>query len=202
MSDSADIRQHFDQAHAARDDPWGVTTRWYEVRKREILLASLPRPRFAHALEVGCSIGVLTEALAARADRVTAIDISAEAVRHASVRLALTPTATVLHGDAVDDFPEAAYDLVVVSEAAYYLGADRLDTLAGRIAGALTPDGVVVACHWRHPESDFRQSADEVNRTLASRPEWSTLVHHVEDDFVLDVLARDGRSVAQQTGLV
>jgi SAM-dependent methyltransferase len=201
MSDAARTREHFDATHAARADPWGVTTRWYEVRKRRILLASLPRDGFTHALELGASTGVLSEALADTADRVTALDFSVEATRLARARLSGVPGALVVTGDAVDDFPEGEYDLVVIAELGYYLDPERLSLLADRIAASLTPDGVLVACHWRHPEGDFRQTGDDVHAALDARPEWARIVHHVEDDFVLDVHSRDGVSVARATGL-
>ena len=57
-------RDFFDSFYAGRDDPWGFETRWYEKRKRDILLASLPHERYATALEVGCSTGKLTASLA------------------------------------------------------------------------------------------------------------------------------------------
>ena len=54
----------FDDTHARRDDPWGVTTRWYERRKRSLVLGSLPDERYGAVLEIGCSIGVVTSELA------------------------------------------------------------------------------------------------------------------------------------------
>ena len=55
-----------DRLHAEQPDPWGAETRWYEERKRSLLLAALPRKRFTRALEVGCSTGVLAQALTER----------------------------------------------------------------------------------------------------------------------------------------
>ena len=61
-----------DRLHGDDADPWGAESRWYEQRKRSLLLAALPRPRFGRALEVGCSTGVLTEALLDRAETLVA----------------------------------------------------------------------------------------------------------------------------------
>lgn len=41
-------RQHFEQMYQADPDPWQVASRWYERRKRDLLLAALPRERYAH----------------------------------------------------------------------------------------------------------------------------------------------------------
>ena len=77
--DSTD--DELDELHRDAVDPWGVDSRWYERRKRELLLAVLPRARFASALEVGCSTGALTEALSERADTVLGVDDSADRAR-------------------------------------------------------------------------------------------------------------------------
>ncbi len=59
------VQQYFGAIYRD-DDPFGYRERWYEARKRDLLLASLPRARFAHAWELGCSNGELTAALAPR----------------------------------------------------------------------------------------------------------------------------------------
>ena len=50
-------------------DPWRVRQRWYEERKRALLLASLPQRRYRHAYEPGCGNGELTAELARRCER-------------------------------------------------------------------------------------------------------------------------------------
>src|ERR1700742_1499218 len=71
---------YFDRMYAAADDPWQLESRWYERRKYAITLALLPYPRYRHAFEPGCSIGVLTDLLAQRCDHVTSTDVSAPAL--------------------------------------------------------------------------------------------------------------------------
>jgi LmbE family N-acetylglucosaminyl deacetylase/protein-L-isoaspartate O-methyltransferase len=191
----------FDRTHARRADPWRVTTRWYERRKRALTVASLPRERYGRVLEVGCSIGVLTGDLAPAADRLLALDVSSVAVQAARERLANLPHVTVDQADAAADYPEGTFDLVVLSEVGYYLAPDAFGRLVDAIVDGLAEDGDVVACHWLQPEGDFRQGADDVHARLAGDPRLHRVSHHVEDDFVLDVFSRDPRSVAQRTGL-
>jgi len=64
----------FADLYAADADPWRTRTSWYERHKRDVVLACLPRERYAHAAEPGCGLGTLTAALAARCARVTASD--------------------------------------------------------------------------------------------------------------------------------
>ena len=50
-----------DRLHEEEADPWGAESRWYEQRKRDLVLAMLPRPDFDRTLEIGCSTGALAE---------------------------------------------------------------------------------------------------------------------------------------------
>ncbi|TDT63120.1 bifunctional PIG-L family deacetylase/class I SAM-dependent methyltransferase [Frigoribacterium sp. PhB116] len=196
----------FDATHARRDDPWGVTTRWYERRKRALVLASLPDERLGRVLEIGCSIGVVTEQLALRADSVLAVDVSSVAVGRARERLAAQPHVRVEVADVSAGLPRGdhALDLVVLGEVGYYLSPEALGALLVDVDRVLAPGGSLVACHWRHGADDFAQGGDEVHEALAA---WARdagltrVVGHVEEDFLLDVFSRDPRSVASRTGL-
>jgi hypothetical protein len=42
---------YFDELYATSDDPWQLSSRWYEERKYSITLSLLPRPRYRHAFE-------------------------------------------------------------------------------------------------------------------------------------------------------
>ena len=154
-----------DRLHAEAADPWGAQSRWYERRKRSLLLAALPRQRFRRALEVGCSTGVLAQSLCTRVDSLVAIDQSRAAVRLAQDRL----------GDAADvrvmavphDWPEGRFDLVVVAEIGYFLSPAELEGLVQRVISCLSPDGVVVLCHWRHPVEGWPLDAAGVHDAFA-----------------------------------
>ncbi|WP_160010494.1 bifunctional PIG-L family deacetylase/class I SAM-dependent methyltransferase [Nocardioides sp. AX2bis] len=143
-----------DRVHAETDDPWGVDRRWYEQRKRDLLLALLPHRRYGAALEVGCSTGATTLALAARCDLLTALDPSPHALALARTRLDADPAGArvrLLPGAVPDDQPPGPWDLVVVSEVGYFLSPAALDGLVARVVADLAPGGVVALAHWRHP---------------------------------------------------
>lgn len=187
---------HFDEVHRRRPDPWNVTSRWYEIRKRAVTLAALPVPHVPRALEVGCSIGVLSAELAGRCDELVAVDLSTEAVARARERLAPLSHVRVERRDVRDGLPAGPFDLVVVSESGYYLDGDDLTALVADVGAVLAPGGTVVACHWRHPEPDFRSEPAAVHAAFDSADDLHRLVHHEEADFVLDVWSRDPRGVA------
>ncbi|WP_411701383.1 bifunctional PIG-L family deacetylase/class I SAM-dependent methyltransferase, partial [Conyzicola sp.] len=86
---------YFDDLYGRHDDPWGFTDRWYEERKRAVTLASLPEQHYGSALEVGCSIGVLTSELAGRCSALLAVDVSRAAVEAARARVADEPAVSV-----------------------------------------------------------------------------------------------------------
>lgn len=190
--------EYFESLYARHADPWGFETRWYERRKRALLIASLPDERYGTGLEIGCSLGHLTEVLAGRCDDLLAVDISAAAVEAATARLG--GRARIERRGVLDDFPAGRFDLVVLSEVGYYFGRPDLDTVLDSIEASLTSGGTLVACHWRHPVSDYPLGGDEVHRALGERA-WARIMSHVEDDFILEVFAVDPRSVGQRTGL-
>jgi LmbE family N-acetylglucosaminyl deacetylase/SAM-dependent methyltransferase len=194
-------RAFFDDFYQGRDDPWGFESRWYEERKRAALLAALPRARFRHGLELGCSTGVLTAALAQRCDRITGVDVADAALDAARARLG--DDVRLRRLDTPREWPEGNFDLVVLSEVLYYYGRDDLDRTIDRVVGSLDADGVVAACHWRHDVPEYPLGGDGVHAVLRARPELEVLVRHEEEDFVLEVFARPPiRSVARESGVL
>ncbi|SMH45759.1 Nodulation protein S (NodS) [Rathayibacter oskolensis] len=191
---------YFDELYERHEDPWGYTSRWYEERKRALTLASLAEARYESVLEIGASIGVLAEALAGRAGRLLAIDVSAAAVERAARRLAPLTHVRVEHRDITRGVPEGPFDLVVLSEVGYYLGADALDAALLGILQRLSPGGELVTVHWRHPIDGVALDGDAVQRAVG-RLGLTRLVRHEEEDVLLEVHSRDGRSVARRTGL-
>ena len=199
--DTATLPQSFfDEFYTGRPDPWGFETRWYEERKRALTLASLPRRRFAAGLEIGCSTGVLTADLVERCDALVAVDIAAAPLEAARARVG--DRATFLQLTTPREWPPGRFDLVVLSEVGYYYGPRDLDAVLDRVVASLTPDGVVVACHWRHPVAEYPSSGDAVHAAIAARSDLARLARHDEEDFLLDVLVRPPAvSVAARAGL-
>lgn len=72
--------EYFDRLYSRHRDPWGLSERFYERRKRDLVFASLPRAHYGRAFEPGCAIGALTAALAQRCDEVVAWDGAQAAV--------------------------------------------------------------------------------------------------------------------------
>jgi LmbE family N-acetylglucosaminyl deacetylase/SAM-dependent methyltransferase len=193
----------FDEFYAGSRDPWGFETRWYEARKRAVTLAALPLERYGSALELGCSIGVLSRALADRCDTLLATDINEQALAVARDRLEGLAGVTVERRALPAEWPTGRFDLVVLSEIGYYCSPADLAELLERCRHSLTPDGALVACHWRHPVGEYPLGGDEVHAALAALPGLERTVQHVERDFVLEVYEPGpARSVAEREGLL
>ena len=189
---------YFDRVYSGAEDPWGFATRWYEQRKYALLLAALPAASYASALEIGCSVGVLTAQLAKRCTSLLALDASRAALETASARV--PPSVELRLATVPEDWPAGSYDLVVLSEVGYYLDRSDLGRLLDLVERDLSPGGTVLACHWRHPVPDYPLTGDEVHAALGR---WPRLARIEEEDFLLDVLVPGGApSVARREGLV
>jgi LmbE family N-acetylglucosaminyl deacetylase/SAM-dependent methyltransferase len=192
----------FDEFYAGSADPWGFETRWYEARKRAATLAALPLERYGSALELGCSIGVLSRELADRCDSLLATDINEQALAVARDRLAGLPGVRVERRTLPEEWPAESFDLVVLSEIGYYCSPADLAVLLDRCRRSLTPTGALIACHWRHPVGEYPLGGDDVHAALAVLPGLDRTVRHLERDFVLEVYEPGpAPSVAEREGL-
>lgn len=181
----------FAERYAAGADPWDVRTSWYERRKRDVVLACLPRERYRLAAEPGCGLGELTRVLAGRCDRLVASDVVGEAAAASRAATAGLPGVEVRTGDLDDDasVPPGA-DLVVLSEVLYYLPAARVAAVLDRVAAAVAPGADVVLVHWRQWPAEAPADAATVHRRVVDDDRFATLVEHTDEDFLLHVVRR------------
>jgi cyclopropane fatty-acyl-phospholipid synthase-like methyltransferase len=191
---------YFDRMYAGVEDPWQLSTRWYEQRKYAITLALLPDRHYRHALEPGCSIGTLTVQLARRSDHVTAMDVVDAALRSADARLrqAGCRDRVTLYQSSLDTtWPPGPFDLLILSEVAYYLEADALATVLSRECPRLQRGAKVVAAHWRHAVADYPLTGDAAHAVIAETHGLTSVARYGDRDVVIEVFdTGDGRSVA------
>lgn len=193
----------FDPLFARGPDPWLFESSWYEARKRDLLLASLPHPRYASVFEPGCASGFISEHLAQRCDRLLAWDGAQRAVDYAAQRLAPYAHAQAAHGWVPDHWPEGRFDLIVLSELLYYLKEDDIERLAQRCRTTLLATGseaTVVACHWLQPFKDFPLGGARVHEILHQHLQIPRVAQWRDADFALAIWSSDPLSVAQREG--
>lgn len=175
---------YFDRLYADSEDPWGFQSRWYEERKYALTLAALPLARYRRAFEPGCSIGVLTALLAQRCDQIVAMDPSEAALAHAASRT--PPHVELVRGSVPVEWPEGRFDLIVVSEVAYYFDGEDLEEFVERSRASLEPEGNLVAVHWRAKVGDYPGEAAAVHTALRSA--FEPLGRYEDALVVIDVL--------------
>jgi trans-aconitate methyltransferase len=177
----------FDAMYDADPDPWEVASSWYERRKLAVLLASLPRERYATAWEPGSGPGITTRALADRVDHLTASDGSPVAVRLAEQRCAGLDHVDVRLSTLPDVPLDGRVELVVVAEFLYYLPAR--DAALEALWSTTAPGGHLAFMHWRHLPEDAQLSGEQMQDDVAAYAEQRArrIVHHLDADFRLDI---------------
>lgn len=181
----------FEDLFRENPDPWDFETSSYEQAKYRHTLDALPRARFTSALEVGCANGVLTQQLAPRCERLSALDVSATALEAARVRCAGLTGVTFEERRMPADAPEGPFDLVLLSEVVYYWDDEDLARLARFLVSAVPAGGHVLLVHWTG-ETDYPKSGDDavcdLRRLLADR--IAIEVEERRDRYRLDLWRR------------
>jgi SAM-dependent methyltransferase len=150
----------FQRLYADQPDPWGYESSPYEAEKYALCLGLLGDRRFARGLEIGCSIGVLSMRIAERCDTFLGLDGAPLAisrardrgVQNAEFRVAVLP----------GDWPDGAWDLIVLSEVLYFFDAEDIGHLARHVARTLAPGGaVLIASYLGDTETELDGPASE-----------------------------------------
>jgi len=178
--------QYFADLYAGNDDPWAFRTRWYERRKRDLVMASLPRQCYERIFEPACANGELSAQLAERCAALLCQDLDPNAVALARSRLAGFTNASVEQGHLPADWPGGNFDLIVLSEVGYYLNPTEWLQVIEQSVASLTYDGGLLACHWRHPIAGCPQDGREVHDLLAKHLPLYSVFRHEEADFLLE----------------
>lgn len=190
MLDDDPRLRHFEALYAAGDDPWDVRGSRYERRKRALLLACLGKPRYRSVFEPGCGNGEMSAALAARADALLACDASPSAIDAARRRLADLDAGCALRIERrslPSRWPQdIRFDLIVVSELAYYFDAATLRALFAMARDCLDTDGELLLCHYLPDFDDRVTSTAEVHALLAATPGLARTLQHREAAFVIE----------------
>jgi 2-polyprenyl-3-methyl-5-hydroxy-6-metoxy-1,4-benzoquinol methylase len=189
MSKNSRQAKHFERLYRADPDPWGFAESPYEQQKYEATLAVLGSGHFQSALEVGCSIGILTSRLAARCERLVGLDFAPSAVNAARARCATYPGVRIEQMQVPHQWPEGAFDLILFSEVLYFLDeADLMDTCAHAL-GSLLPGGQILLVNYTE-ETDDPLSGDTAASFFikAAAPTLEPIHQTREPHYRLDLL--------------
>ena len=197
MSSASSIQpEYFEKMYAADIDPWSFETSEYEAKKYAATVAALPKDRYQSAFEIGGSIGVLTEKLATRCDKLLSVDVSEQAQARAKARCAHLPQVKFQVMQLPRDYPARTFDLTVVSEVGYYWDKQDLELAKQKIADCLEPGGHLLLVHWTPYVDDYPITGDEVHAAFLKQAEqqvgavYKSLVSRREERYRLDLLER------------
>lgn len=161
-------KKYFDDVYAANADPWNFAASDYEAEKYAATINALPREKYTNAFEIGCSIGVLTEKLARRCEKLLSVDVAEKALEQARERNRDAPHVTFKLLNFPREFPTETFDLILVSEVGYYLSPDDWRSAIEKIFAHLAPHGQVVLVHWLPEVDDYPQTGDAVHDSFAA----------------------------------
>jgi len=183
--------EYFDALYTADPDPWKFAASPYEQAKYRLTLNAMPKPRYRSALEVGCSIGVLTRLLASRCDAVLAIDAAPTPLVESRRRCADLTGVRFEQMFVPKQWPDGVFDLILLSEVVYYLSREDVGRLATSVTRSLAPDGSVILVHWTG-STDYPLSGDEAVALFIERMGPVCVVGRADRyaEFRLDVLLR------------
>jgi predicted TPR repeat methyltransferase len=180
-------REYFEGLYAESDDPWNFEASEYEQEKYARTLAVLGERTFRRALEAGASIGVFTEMLAERCDKLLAVDVSERAVAAARQRLSGRGNVRVERRTLPEQMPDGPFDLIVASEVLYYFPREEMLTVMRGFERELAPGGILLAVHWRRKTETYPLQGDEVHELLVENSRLLNKVTVVEPNYRLDV---------------
>ncbi len=86
-------------------------------------------------------------------------------------------------------WPAGPFDLIVLSEIAYYFDRPALREIIAKAVASTTPGATIVGVHWRGP-TNYPLTGDEAHHIIDSHAQLERAAQHRESDFVLDVWHR------------
>ena len=190
MSPTASLQPgYFDDLYGRDADPWRFATSDYERAKYEATLAALPAACAGRAFEVGCSIGVLTQRLAARCGTLLAVDVAEAALAQARARCASLDNVTIDRMHVPQQWPAGTFDLILFSEVLYYLSATDIAATAERTRSALQPGGSALLVHYTLP-TDYPHSGDAATELFIAETGFRPTLQLRQAEYRLDLLLR------------
>jgi 2-polyprenyl-3-methyl-5-hydroxy-6-metoxy-1,4-benzoquinol methylase len=139
-------RFEFERLYLENPDPWNYHSNPYERRKYERVLACALEWRNAckSALEIGCSVGVFSRMLAGHFDKVTAIDVSKEALAAATRFNHAVKNICFMHRDLQSLNINDQYSVIFCSEVLYYIGERDAQIVCRQLDKHLSAAGVIL----------------------------------------------------------
>ena len=157
---------YFENMFRGDQDPWDLETSAYEAAKFDSTIAALEGRLYNRVFEIGCAGGTLTRKLAPATADLLAVDISATALARARRRCGDLPQVRFAEMAFPKETPHGSFDLIVLSEVAYYWDRADLALAASRLEQLLEPEGNLLLVHFTG-ETDYPTSGNDAVEALA-----------------------------------
>ena len=169
----------FTELYRESPDPWKLSTDPNEVRRVERAMSLLSSSRYDSALELGCGGGHMTGLVAQRASRVVGVDCVDAALRVAGDRCASLLHVRFEKHWLPDSLPKGTFDLVVLSEIAYYMHEEVLRRFLQLVSDRLRVGGELLLAHASAFYSGQAMGGEQVSAVADSLlPELGLLRQH------------------------
>jgi SAM-dependent methyltransferase len=189
MGDSVPSK-YFVDLYEREADPWQFATSAYEAAKYRATIDALPRDRYGSGCELACSIGVFTQMLAQRCERLHAVDVSPAALASARERCRGQSNVTFAKVDLLRDYPSGGYDLTTICEFGFYFAYEDLARLRDRVAQHTVSGGDVVLVHWTPRTPGHALPAHNVHALFCDDPRFQRVHGFEAETYMLDVVRR------------
>jgi SAM-dependent methyltransferase len=178
---------YFADVYAQTSDPWNFATSPYENAKYRATIDALGDRVFVNAFEIGCSIGVLTAMLAARCGKLFSIDINERALSAARTRCAALTNVCFERMTFPHEKPPGPFDLIVLSEVAYYWSDDDLAAAIEYCATAAS-GGTLELVHFLPKVDDYVRDGDAVHAAVLADARFASVLGVRAEKYRIDVV--------------
>jgi 2-polyprenyl-3-methyl-5-hydroxy-6-metoxy-1,4-benzoquinol methylase len=139
-------RFEFERLYLENPDPWNYRWSPYEHQKYDRVLACALKWRNSSesVLEIGCSVGVFSRLLADHFDKVTAIDVSKEALKAAARYHHSAKNVRFMHRDLQSLATDDQYDVIFCAEVLYYIGEKDVEIVCRQLDKYLSARGIIL----------------------------------------------------------
>ncbi|RUS97541.1 hypothetical protein DSM106972_082780 [Dulcicalothrix desertica PCC 7102] len=183
---------YFETLYTTNPDPWQFETSEYEAKKYTNTINALAKPRYQSALEIGGSIGILTEKLAPYCDSLLSVEVSKIAQKQARTRCKKLSQVRFELMRIPEQFPQETFDLVLISEVGYYWCRKDLQKSQTLILKNLAKGGHLLLVHWTEYARDYPLNGNEVHDSFLelAPTQLKHLKSQREQQYRLDLFER------------
>lgn len=153
-------------------------------------LNAIPRSHYSSALQVGCSIGIFANALAARCGRLLAVDASEHTLDLARRSCAHQSNVRFELHAIPNEYPSGPFDLITICEMGWFLDPKDLRALRQLVTEHSVPGAHAVLVHLTPCWNGEATAAEEVHRIFRESREFTHLHGFSVSNYRLDVLER------------